>query len=382
MAKLGNAWICVQLMVAPMFIPPIPVVECTKPMSVVVVGGCHGNEYTGVWVVKSLDRQIRKDPTKYSSAFINVSTIVGNPAAVMANRRFIDEDLNRQFSHSKLKEEESASSSTVAASAAKSLEAKRAQELDQILGPKFSDNPNADVIIDLHTTTANMKTCIIIGEGDPLMAQAAAYILSKCQDASILLHTHKGQRDRPSLSSIAPHFLSIEVGPVPQGVLRHDSVDRTQKALEAGLEFLARHQTQPDEVRDELRRAFPSGRIPCVRSAPSTRPGEMSSKIQWPSDPENNNFPAWMVHPNVQDQDFMPIHEGDPLFVDLDGNDIFYDGSHGSPVLLMFINEGGYYYKSSGTGISVARRDEFSLETGKLFPEDSNNGDGDGDGEL
>jgi hypothetical protein len=36
----------------------------------------------------------------------------------------------------------------------------------------------------------------------------------------------------------------------------------------------------------------------------------------------------------------------------------------------MFINEGGYYYSSSGTGISVARRDEYNLETGQLLPEE------------
>jgi hypothetical protein len=35
---------------------------------------------------------------------------------------------------------------------------------------------------------------------------------------------------------------------------------------------------------------------------------------------------------------------------------------------LMFINEGGYYYASSGTGISVALKDEFDLTTGNLIP--------------
>ncbi len=30
----------------------------------------------------------------------------------------------------------------------------------------------------------------------------------------------------------------------------------------------------------------------------------------------------------------------------------------------MFVNEGGYYFKKSGTGIAVAERAEFDLETG------------------
>jgi succinylglutamate desuccinylase len=329
--------------------------------SVVVVGGTHGNEYTGVWCIKALDRQL-KVKNEYPS--LHLSTLLGNPQAHMANKRFMDEDLNRQFSYKALKENPSGS-----------LESQRAQELDQLLGPKFSDNPAVDLLIDLHTTTSNMGTTLIVAEGDPLMTQAAAYVLHKCQEDNIfvLMHTHKNQQERPHCSSIAPHAFSIEVGPVPQGVLRHDVVEKTQRALAAALEFLERHNTHPEELYRELQSLYPSGRVPCYRSAPAQRTGEISGKISWPSDPDNKNFPAWMVHSSVQDQDFQEIRSGDPLFVDLDGNVINYDGSHGSPVLLMFINEGGYYYSSSGTGISVARRDEYSLETGQLLPEEKKN---------
>ena len=94
----------------------------------------------------------------------------------------------------------------------------------------------------------------------------------------------------------------------------------------------------------------------------------MSSKIAWPSDPDNPNFPGWMVHESVQDEDLtVLLQTGDPLFVDLDGNTIAYDGSHGSPVRLVFVNEGGYYYAQSGTGLSVVQENQFDLETGKLI---------------
>ena len=36
----------------------------------------------------------------------------------------------------------------------------------------------------------------------------------------------------------------------------------------------------------------------------------------------------------------------------------------------MFINEGGYYYKKSGTGISVAVKSEFDLCNGLIHRED------------
>ena len=102
---------------------------------VVVVGGTHGNEYTGVWLEKAL-----RDKSE---------TIVGNPAAVEANRRFLDEDLNRCFLRSKL----DAPPTTV--------EARRAREVDAALGPKGSPDA-ADLVIDLHTTTANMGVTICV----------------------------------------------------------------------------------------------------------------------------------------------------------------------------------------------------------------------------
>ena len=62
--------------------------------------------------------------------------------------------------------------------------------------------------------------------------------------------------------------------------------------------------------------------------------------------------------------DFELVRTGDPLFIDLVGNVIPYRGSHGDAVYLMFINEGGYYYAESGTGIGVAVQSHFRLRTG------------------
>ena len=119
-------------------------------------------------------------------------------------------------------------------------------------------------------------------------------------------------------------------------------------------------------VLDQLRQTYPGGAVPCYRSAPAVRPGELSGKICWPEDEDNPNFPAWMVHGSVQDRDFHPLKVGDPLFVKLDGTVVPYDGSHGDEVRLIFVNEGGYYYRSSGTGIGVAVESKFDWRTGKM----------------
>jgi aspartoacylase len=95
------------------------------------------------------------------------------------------------------------------------------------------------------------------------------------------------------------------------------------------LEFFQR-QNDGDDVQEELSKIYPIGSVPCFRTAPARRPGEISGKITWPCDPDNPNFPTLMVHESLQDQDFAILRVDDPLFVAPDGSITHYDGSHGT----------------------------------------------------
>jgi succinylglutamate desuccinylase len=136
---------------------------------VALFGGTHGNEYNGVFVCDTC----RKNPSLVERNFKEVHLITGNPRAVENVIRFVDEDLNRQFSTSKLMMEDHMSSS---------FEATRAKYLNSLFGPKpheeDADEPSGsvafgilcslktllfnflfrklDFAIDLHTTTSNM----------------------------------------------------------------------------------------------------------------------------------------------------------------------------------------------------------------------------------
>lgn len=339
----------------------------------------HGNEYTGVWCIKALDHS---PPTQYPS--LEISTLLGNPEAHRANKRFIHSDLNREFSHEKLTNNDNAEECEQMTPDEEecmlgseglplTVEALRAQEVNAILGPKFGqEHPSTDLVVDLHSTTTNMGTTIIVPESDVAMAHAAAYVLHECGGemgaVRILMHSIPKREHRPNLSSAARHGFTIEVGPVPQGVLRHDAVEKTQKALNKLFEFLQKSNEDQEGIMAELAKIYPNGRVPCYRSALAKIPGQMSGKIAWPTDDENPNFPKWMVHKSFQDRDFSKIKKGDPLFLDLGGNIITYDGSHGEEVHLIFVNEGGYYYQSSGTGIGVAVASEYDLTTARLPP--------------
>ncbi|KAL9178354.1 hypothetical protein ACHAXT_000001 [Thalassiosira profunda] len=407
--------------------PELDVSPFARPCKkVTVVGGTHGNEYTGVWCIKTIEKQremhkekLAKDKGGRSGDEDNVNvferfpsldidTLLANPLAHMENKRFIDVDLNREFSQEKLlrvnpidetqtgecdlRTEFCSDGDVNAAETLVSLphEAVRAREIESLLGPKFApgstsstdDDSQAEsntcVVIDLHTTTTNMGISLIVPEGDALIAAAAAYVLHKCRakygesEAQCLVHAMPKRQDRMNLSSCGRHGFTIEVGPTPQGVLRHDCVEKTETALHALLEFLHLRNLEIENgnddgsssILDQLSEIYPGGIVPCYRSAPAVRPGELSGKISWPNCPTNPNFPALMVHKSVQDRDFAPLRVGDPLFVQLDGTVIPYDGSHGEEVHLIFVNEGGYYYASSGTGIGVAVKSKFDWSTG------------------
>lgn len=408
--------------------PPAPAVSpFSRPVkTVAVVGGTHGNEYTGVWCIKVIERQreiynngggktakekndddaingVDVDDEGSVNVFerfpsLDISTLLANPVAYMENKRFVDVDLNREFSQEKLRRVPAVDEETMmeeecdmrtdfcyGGDVDSSLphEAVRAREIESLLGPKFADgdasdaDSNTDVVVDLHTTTSNMGISLIVPEGDPLMAAAAAYVMHKCLQkygpggAQCLLHAMPKRRDRLNLSSCGRHGFTIEVGPTPQGVIRHDVVEKTQVVLHALLEFLHMRNVElnadgdsTSAVLDRLGEIYPGGIVQCYRSAPAIRPGELSGKIRWPNSPTNPNFPELMVHGSVQDRDFHPLRVGDPLFVQLDGTVVPYDGSHGEEVHLIFVNEGGYYYASSGTGIGVAVKSQFDWRTG------------------
>ncbi len=65
---------------------------------VAIVGGTHGNELTGVYLVQKFDRF----PELLHRPSFECVTLLANPQAVIANQRYIDRDLNRSFDNEDL----------------------------------------------------------------------------------------------------------------------------------------------------------------------------------------------------------------------------------------------------------------------------------------
>ena len=88
---------------------------------VAITGGTHGNELTGVYLVKKW----QKNPKLIERNSFETITQLMNKQAIKECRRYIDHDLNRSFSLSDL-----------ANNTLDTYEAKLAKELDKLLGKK------------------------------------------------------------------------------------------------------------------------------------------------------------------------------------------------------------------------------------------------------
>ena len=60
---------------------------------VAIAGGVHGNELTGAYLVK----KFLKTPALVRRSNFDTISLLGNPQAVEARKRYIDTDLNRCF---------------------------------------------------------------------------------------------------------------------------------------------------------------------------------------------------------------------------------------------------------------------------------------------
>lgn len=273
--------------------------------SVVIAGGTHGNELTGVHTVKHwLRNQLALNYTAFQ-----VELLLANEAAIKANKRYLDTDLNRCFKLAELIDENK-----------NSQEQLLAKKINRQLGPK--GQARVDFIIDLHTSTANMQTNIVLIKMDEFHLKLAAYLRSVLPDV-VVTSEYQLMDDHHFLCSIADKGIVIEVGPIPQGAIEMPAFEKTNHAISAAFDFAERYNQQQIPELDD--------RLPVM---------SYFSKIHFPID-KNGDIIA-SVHPDLIHQDYSVIDKGDAIFKTFAGEDILYDGEKAH---IAFVNEAAYYDK-------------------------------------
>lgn len=283
-----------------------------KPLlRVAVTGGTHGNEMCGVY----LARYWLQDPGELQRPSFSAMPVLANPAATAACRRYIDRDLNRTFTLTFL-------GST--ATPNDPYEVKRAQELNQLLGPKGTCQA-FDFILDLHNTTANTGVCLISEVSqDPFILHLCHYL--QLQNPGLPCRFFQFEppgTESYSMESVAKNGICLELGPQPQGVLRADLFSQMRAMVASILDFIELFNQGMD---------FPAFETEVYRNLGS---------VDFPRTTDGNL--TGTVHPQLQDHDFEPLRPGEPIFKLFSGEDVLYEGD--SVVYPVFVNEAAYYEK-------------------------------------
>uniref|UniRef100_A0A2K5YME4 Aspartoacylase n=1 Tax=Mandrillus leucophaeus TaxID=9568 RepID=A0A2K5YME4_MANLE len=252
---------------------------------VAIFGGTHGNELTGVFLVKHW----LENGAEIQRTGLEVKPFIANPRAVKKCARYIDCDLNRIF------------------------------DLEN-LGPGLAQQSH-DIINVLLTPLKQREQNI-------RFLHNKKDVFDFFQTSLAPLPCYIYLIEHPSLKyattrSIAKYPVGIEVGPQPQGVLRADILDQMRKMIKHALDFI-HHFNEGKE--------FP----PCAIEV-----YKIIEKVDYPRD-ENGEIAA-VIHPNLQDQDWKPLHPGDPMFLTLDGKTMSLGGD--CTVYPVFVNEAAYYEK-------------------------------------
>jgi len=284
---------------------------------VAITGGTHGNELTGVYLINKFTKNpdlVKRD--SFETFFMHT-----NLGAIKQCTRYVDKDLNRTFTLAGLNDK-----------TLTSYEDKLAKEINQKIGPKGSDNPNVDFIMDLHSTTSNMGLSICISTEDKLSWQVAAYV-KECIPELHIFNWKGDTGDTSFVSSIPPSGFTIEVGSIPQGVLRADMFFETKKIVQTILDFFELYNT------NKLKKTYTQIEI-----------YDNVKTVDFPKD-SKGNIQA-MVHPNLQENGYFKLKKADPIFITFDGENIGYKDEEG--LYALFINEAAYYEK--GVAMCLARK--------------------------
>ena len=269
---------------------------------ILIVAATHGNEINPVW---ALNQYFNKENRVYKN--IEYKYIIGNPLAYERGVRYVDTDLNRSFdlinSPDKL-----------------NYEINRAKFLVENFGIQGFDP--CEIAIDLHTTTSNMGSSIVL-YGRRIKDFCLAALLQHKFGLPIYLH-EKDKKQTGFLVEAWPCGLVIEIGSAAQNFYDQNIINRF-------LIIISSLRKEINKLENNIIK-LPKELIVHVHQ----------ESIDYPKDKKGNI--TGLIHPERINQDWKYIKKGDPLFLDEYGNSIVYQGEEF--IRPVFIGEVSYKEKN------------------------------------
>jgi len=275
---------------------------------ILLCGGTHGNEMTGIRLVQ----QWMQDPAPIQRPGLDVHLLLANPEAIELCRRYVGFDLNRAFTANLLDPKTPALYSDV----------ERAREINRDFGPKGSEHA-CDLAIDLHNSTANMGITLILNRLDPALRRISAIIATEYPLVHILFQPEDVDQ-LPYLPSLAKRDITVEVGPQAHGTLRASLFSQTRAVVLRLLDLIVAWNEETISLTP-----IPVPVFTQIASVdyPRNADGDVSA----------------MIHPEREGRDFEPVYPGDPLFQSFAGERIPWQGPHA--LWPCFLGEAAYLEK-------------------------------------
>lgn len=200
--------------------------------NVVVVGATHGNELHGIHLVEEINSDSTLSKFKEECPSLSIRGIIGNVAAAVAvgtgaGLRYCETDLNRCFLLEDLANRDISS-----------IEGLRAKEIDALLGPKSSDSPITDLILDFHSTTSNTGILLLCHPRDKFSLRLIAYLQSIHPTISVCMWP---DTEVSLLPSIARSGMTVEVGPIPHSTSNTELYQRTKVIMHEAILYTEMH---------------------------------------------------------------------------------------------------------------------------------------------
>ena len=299
-------------------------IDSRRKAQLLLVVGTHGNERTGPWLTQCW----QASPETLASP-LPVSFCLGNPEAFALNRRYVDQDLNRSFIANLLKDQSRTT-----------YEVMRARELLGRFGPQ-GDDPH-QLVLDLHTTTATMGSCLAVSGERPADLALAALVQQSLGLPIYLSTSNSGQAGL--LIGQWPCGLLLEVGPVAQGIIDPAIAQRTEVAVKGILSVLKACLAHNAQLPKTL----------VVHRYLRT--------LDWPRNQTGRQ--TGCLHTKRLGSDWLKLLPGEPLFHCETGSTVCYEGDE--PVWPIFINEAAYEEK----GIALILTNKETLQTAPNWLED------------
>lgn len=320
-------------------------VEFRDPVhSLCISGGTHGNELTGVYLVKTW---LKNGTREIQRSSFQTHVVLTNLRATERCVRFTDVDLNRQITPENLFPSEEKKDCP--------YEIQRARELYCQFQDETSEKA-VDFWLDLHNTTANTGPFFIMNHTQgPFPLHLASHLQIKFPEIHIMLlkpgnfeNLHfdgaqaKEKQDQPfskfptgSVSNIGKEGFTLEMGPLANGTL-NASMFNLAKEIVCGVLDTVEEFNSGKEFKEKEIEVF-----------------RFLGNIHYPTDADNSEISA-MISPELDGNDWNPLHPGDPLFLTFNGETIPYKGNN--VVWPVFINEAAYFRNKIAMSITTKEK--------------------------